>query len=414
MSMPRLDPMANENAEAALARARDGKPGPVLVVGGGIGGLATALALARCGITSHVLERRPAFHEEGAGIQIGPNGTRILHHLGVADALRPHVGVPDALSVRDGRTGDELARLPLGRWMAMRHGAPYWVAHRKNLHAALVHAVRSEPLIALELGFDASEFASDEQHAAVATDNGEAWHGRALIAADGIWSPLRTRLIDPTKPKFSGKSAARSVVPLDDLPDDFRRNETTIWLFPSAHVVHYPISGGHELAIIVVLEDQHDSTDWSAPVPPFWIQQNMPPCSERLQALLLAARTWKRWALQTLPPLKHWTRGTVALLGDAAHPMTPFFAQGAVMALEDAVVLANALARQPDNVPAALRSYERRRRHRVKRVVNASYKNGSVYHLGGAAARARNFVLRNVPAHTLMARYDWLYGWRSD
>lgn len=414
MSMPRLDPLANENAEAALARAHDGKPGPVLIVGGGIGGLATALALARRGIASHVLERRPAFHEEGAGIQIGPNGTRILHHLGVADALRPHVGVPDALSVRDGRTGTELAHLPLGRWMAMRHGAPYWVAHRKDLHAALMHAVRAEPLIALEMGFDASEVASDAQHAAVATDNGEAWHGRALIAADGIWSPLRTRLIYPTKPKFSGKSAARSVVPLDDLPDDFRRNETTIWLFPDAHVVHYPISGGSELAIIVVLEDQHDSTDWSAPVPPLWIQQNMPPCAERLQALLLAARSWKRWALQTLPPLKHWTRGTVALLGDAAHPLMPFFAQGAVMALEDAVVVAHALARQPNDVPAALRWYERHRRPRVKRVVKASYKNGSVYHLAGPAASARNLVLRHVPPHRLMARYDWLYGWRSD
>jgi salicylate hydroxylase len=414
MSMPRLEPLANENADAALARAHKGKPGPVLIVGGGIGGLATALALAGRGIASHVLERRGAFHEEGAGIQIGPNGTSILRRLGVADDLRPHVGVPEALSVRDGRTGIELARLPLGRWMAMRHGAPYWVAHRKDLHAALVHAVRAEPLIALEMGFDASEIASDAEHAAVATDAGEAWHGRALIAADGIWSPLRTRLIDPTKPTFSGKSAARSVVALDDLPSDFHRNETTIWLFGDAHVVHYPISGGNEMAIIVVLDDQHDSTDWSSPVPPFWIQQNMPPCAETLQALLLAARSWKRWALHTLPPLKRWTRGPIALLGDAAHPMLPFFAQGAVMALEDAMVIAHALARQPDDVPAALRWYERQRRARVRRVVNASRRNGRIYHLAGPAAAARNLVLRNVTSHRLMTRYDWLYGWRCD
>jgi salicylate hydroxylase len=140
----------------------------------------------------------------------------------------------------------------------------------------------------------------------------------------------------------------------------------------------------------------------------------MPPCAESLQALLLAARSWKRWALHTLPPLKRWTRGPIALLGDAAHPMLPFFAQGAVMALEDAMVIAHALARQPDDTPAALRWYQRQRRARVRRVVNASRRNGRIYHLAGPAAAARNFVLRNVTSHRLMTRYDWLYGWRSD
>lgn len=414
MSAPQLDPLANENAEAALNRARSGQRGPVVIVGGGIGGLATALALARKGIGCHVLERRPVFHEEGAGIQIGPNGTRILRALGVADALRPHVGVPEALSVRDGRSGAEIARMPLGRWITMRHGAPYWVAHRKDLHAALVQAARAEPLIAISLGFDASEAAIDGSNVAVATDSGEAWTGRALIAADGIWSPLRTLLIDPTRPRFAGKSAARSVVAMDDLPAEFHRNETTLWLFSDAHVVHYPVSGGAELAIIVVLKDDHDSSDWSAPVPPFWIQQNMPECTEPLQALVLAAPAWKRWALHTLPVPKRWTRGPVALLGDAAHPVLPFFAAGAVMALEDAAVLADALARQPDDVAAALRAYERARRPRVVNVARASRRNGGIYHLAGPAAAARNFVLRHVPAHRLMAHYDWLYGWRCE
>lgn len=414
MSIPRLDPLANANAETALAGARVGDPGPVLIVGGGIGGLAAALALARHGIASHVLERRPVFHEEGAGIQIGPNGTRILQFLGVADALRPHVGVPEALSIRDGRSGTELARLPLGRWIAMRHGAPYWVAHRKDLHNALAETARAEPLIAISLGFEASEVASDGSRVAVATDSGEAWTGKALIAADGIWSPLRGKLIDATKPRFSGKSAARSVVAIDNLPADFHRNETTIWLFANAHVVHYPISGGAELAIIVVLKDDHESTDWSAPVPPFWIEQNMPACAEQLQALIVAARSWKRWALPTLPLPKQWTRGPIALLGDAAHPVLPFFAAGAVMALEDAAVIADKLARQPGDAAAALRSYERARRERVASVARASQRNGGIYHLAGAAAMARNLILRHVPARRLMARYDWLYGWKAD
>lgn len=414
MSIPRLDPLANENAEAALASARAGENEPVLIAGGGIGGLAAALALARHGIASHVLERRPAFHEEGAGIQIGPNGTRILQLIGAADALRPHVGVPEALSVRDGRSGAELARLPLGEWIAMRHGAPYWVAHRKDLHNALAEAARAEPLIAISLGFEVSEVASGGDRVSVATDSGDAQTGKTLIAADGIWSPLRAKLFDATKPRFSGFSAARSVVGIDDLPADFRRNETTIWLFSTAHVVHYPISGGAELAIIVVLKDDFESTDWSAPVPPFWIERGLPDCGAQLQALVLAARSWRRWALPTLPLPKQWTRGPIALLGDAAHPVLPFFAAGAVMALEDAAVIADKLARQPAEVAAALRAYERARRERVASVARASRRNGSIYHLAGAAAAARNLVLRNVPAQHLMTRYDWLYGWRPD
>jgi salicylate hydroxylase len=413
MTVLQLNPQANENAEAALARARQGPPGPVLIAGGGIGGLAAALALARHGIASHVLERRPAFHEDGAGIQIGPNGTRILRRLGVADALRPHVGVPEALRVRDGRTGAELARLPLGRWIAMRHGAPYWVAHRKDLHSALLQTARAEPLIALSMGFDASEVASDAAHVAVAAENGQAWSGKALIAADGIWSPLRKLLFDTTPPKFYGKSAARSVVPLDELPEDFHRPETTIWLFRNAHVVHYPVSGGEELAVVVVLDDRHDSGDWSAPVPPSWVQQKMPECAEPLQALILQARAWKQWALHTLPVPRHWTHGPIALLGDAAHPVLPFLAQGGVMALEDAMVVADALHRFTD-VTAALEWYQRQRRPRAVRVARASRRNGRIYHLSGPQALARNLVLRRMPAQRLMARYDWLYGWRCD
>jgi salicylate hydroxylase len=413
MTVLQLNPQANENAEVALARARQRPPGPVLIAGGGIGGLATALALARHGIASHVLERRPAFHEDGAGIQIGPNGTRILRRLGVADALRPLVGVPEALRVRDGRSGAELARLPLGRWIAMRHGAPYWVAHRKDLHGALLHASRAEPLIALSMGFDTSEVASDAGHVAVAAENGQAWSGKALIAADGIWSPLRKLLFGGPAPKFCCKSAVRSVIPLDELPADFHRPETTIWLFRNAHIVHYPVSGGAELAVVVVLDDRHDTGDWSTPVSPSWVQQNMPPCAEPLQALILEARAWRQWALHTLPVPRQWTRGPIALLGDAAHPVLPFLAQGGVMALEDAMVVADAMRRFTD-VAAAFKWYQQRRRPRAMRVARASRRNGRIYHLSGPQAAARNLVLRNMPPQRLMGRYDWLYGWRCD
>jgi salicylate hydroxylase len=405
---------ANETAEAALARSRRGRVEPVLIAGAGIGGLAAAIALARRGIASHVLERRSAFHEEGAGIQIGPNGTRILKQLKVAEALRPHVGTPEAIRVRDGASGAELARLPLGRWIAARHGAPYWVAHRKDLHAALLQTARAEPLIALSMGFDVTEVATEGPHVAVASSAGQTWTGKALIAADGLWSAIRSLMFTPAEPRFAGKSAARSVLPLDALPPEFFKQETGIWLFPDAHVVHYPVSAGAELAIVVILEDEHDDTEWAAPVHPAWVQQHLPACAEPLADLISEAQNWKRWALHTMTPLRGWSHGPVALLGDAAHPVLPFLAQGGVLALEDAVVLAEAMHKFPNDVPGALSWYGHRRRRRAARVAAASKRNGTIYHLSGPLAGARNLAMRTLGPERLMARYDWLYGWTCE
>jgi salicylate hydroxylase len=302
--------------------------------------------------------------------------------------------------------------------MAMRHGAPYWVAHRKELHAALLQAARAEPLVALSMGFDAAEVASDTNGVAVASRNGEAWTGKALIGADGLWSAIRSRHFDASMPCFAGKCAVRSVVPLAMLPSDFQAPLTVIWLFPDAHVVHYPVSAGTELAVVVVLDDTHDDTEWAAPVAPGWVQQMMPECAEPLRALILQAHTWKRWALHTLPVPAQWSRGSVALLGDAAHPMLPFLAQGGVLALEDAVVLADALARHTDDVPAALSSYQRRRRARAVRVANASRRNGRIYHLSGRPVYRS--CHRNVVLPTHACRSAWMKpatigcGWRAD
>jgi len=276
----------------------------------------------------------------------------------------------------------------------------------------LADAARDNPLISVSLGFSAAQVASNDARVCVATDAGETCTGSALIAADGVWSGLRTKLIDDAKPHFSGKSAARSVIAREDLPEGLLRNETTIWLFPQAHVVHYPISGGAELAMIVVLNDGRHDTDWSAPVAPDWVAQSMPKCAAPLQALIRRAPMWKRWSLQSLPVPAQWTRGRIALLGDAAHPVMPFFAQGAVMALEDAVVLADALALRPNDAPAALQAYQDARRPRVIKVADASRRNGEIYHLAGPIALARNLVLRYAPPERLMARYDWLYGWK--
>ena len=286
MNVPQPHAPANENAEAALRNARKDHAQPVLIAGGGIGGLAAAIALAKRGISSHVLERRAAFDEEGAGIQIGPNGTRILRRLGVADALFPHVAVPEAIRVRDGTSGSKLATLPLGQWIAERHDAPYWVAHRGDLHDALLHAARAEPRVALSSGFDVAEIATDGETVAVASSEGRTWTGKALIAADGVWSAVRSLHFDRRGPRFFGKSAVRTVIAAEAAPQTLRDLETNLWLFPGAHIVHYPVAAGRELALVAIVDDVHDDKDWSAPVPARWVQQRLPPRAPALHDLL--------------------------------------------------------------------------------------------------------------------------------
>ncbi len=414
MSAPQPNPTAVETAQAALTQSRREGGAPVLIAGAGIGGLATALALARKGIASHVLESRAEFGAEGAGIQIGPNGMRILQTLGVSEALKPHAGVPEAIAVRDGASGADLGRLPLGDWIAKRHGAPYWVVHRGDLHTVLVEAARVEPLITLSTGAAVAAVAAREEAVAAASASGEAWTGRALVGADGLWSAVRTSLYPACAPCFAGKSAARCVLPLGEVASELQRPEVGIWLFPDAHVVHYPVSGGTALAIVVIVADTLGGEDWSSPVARSWVEQRLPACARNLRDLLATPQTWRRWALHTLPPLPAWTRGPVALLGDAAHAIVPFLAQGGVLAIEDAAVLADALQKYGMDTAGAFQLYERRRRPRALHVARASLQNGRIYHLSGVAARARNLALRTLPPELLMARYDWLYGWRPE
>ncbi|MDH4983839.1 FAD-dependent monooxygenase [Hyphomicrobium sp. D-2] len=397
-----IDPAASHLANA-----------PALILGGGIAGLASALALAQQGIASHILEKRTSYSEEGAGIQIGPNGTRILQQLGVAERLQPLVGTPEALSVRDGRSGAQLALLPLGDWIAQRHGAPYWTAHRHDIHTALLTAAQADPRITITLGDTAASITPNDTGVSVATTGGRSANGFTLIAADGIGSTVRTSLFDGAQPTPYGKSAARSVIPMDAAPEPLRRQIVTIWLLPDAHVVHYPVSGGRELAMVVVLNDTHLSESWNQPVAAGEIKQALRTSASMLRELIKPVHDWKRWTLRTLPVPAQLSIGNIALAGDAAHPMLPFFAQGGVMALEDAAVLAATLGSRQGPTGKLLADYASSRRARVARVVAASQRNGRIYHLGGAAALARNAVLRISRPQHLMRQYDWLYGWRA-
>ncbi len=212
-----------------------------------------------------------------------------------------------------------------------------------------------------------------------------------------------------------GRSALRAVVPASALPSTLERNATHLWLSPGAHVVHYPVRGGAEIAIVVIVQDREANTSWSTDVLPAWLRAHASAFPEPLTELLSHAKSWRKWSLFSVPAggSQRWVRGRVALIGDAAHPVLPFLAQGGVLALEDAAVLARCLSDRRDDIPAGLVDFQRRRHARAARVARASRRNGQIYHLGGILASARDAVLRTTPPERLMASYDWLYGWKA-
>jgi salicylate hydroxylase len=385
----------------------------IAISGAGIGGLTAALALARQGLASTIYERRSALSEAGAGIQLGPNATGVLARLGVLDAVRAVAADPDALSIYDTPTGRVLSRMPLGAWMSARHGAPYLTLHRKDLHEALATAVAREPLASIVTGSDVAGFANNTGGVEVQCRDGATVTAAALIAADGLWSTLRAAVTHSAEPEPAGKCAYRAVISTAALPDTLAANDVHIWLAPGAHLVHYPVRQGAETAIVAVVDGTASHESWdSAASRDTLIASPVASFANPARALLGAAPDWRMWPLLKLPPLDTWTNGAVALLGDAAHPLLPFFAQGGGLAIEDAMVLAECIAGRPGPMTERLRAYEAARRHRAGRVVAASGTNGQIYHLQGVARAARNAVLAATPAPVLMRRYDWLYGWR--
>jgi salicylate hydroxylase len=366
------------------------------------------------GIASTILERAEVFSEAGAGIQLGPNAVRVLQHLGAGDALAPMVACPQAITVLDGPSGRPLARLPLGEWIAHRHGAPYWVARRADLQAALLAVVHAAPLIEIVTGFQVERFEETGCEIRVFSKDRRMVRGALLVGADGHWSVVRHQLWPSGALTFTGMTAARALLPAQAVPRPYREHVTRVWLAPQRHVVHYPVRSGAEIAVIVIAKDSWGGADWSATADRQAVLDKVTPFAPELREVLASARDWRKWALYDLSPLERWSRGRATLLGDAAHPILPYLAQGGAMAIEDAATLAAALAAHRSDPAGALVRYERVRRRRVIRVQSASRINGRIYHLAGPLAVARNLVLKNVPADRIMSRYDWLYGWKGD
>lgn len=390
-----------------MARSRS-----VIIAGAGIGGLTAALTIARTGHRVVVLEQATRLEEAGAGIQLSPNATRILTELGLAHRLRPFVVAPEAIQIRTA-SGRHIQRIPLGETAQRRYGAPYWVIHRADLQAALAAATAEKPDISLRLGTRAEDFALHQHGLTVQTSGTQTLdeQGIALIGADGVWSSLRARMGDRSRPEFAQRTAWRATVPTAELPAEFGAPVTGLWLGRDAHLVHYPIKAGRLVNIVAIIKDTWSESGWSAPGKFAELAPRFADFAPQAHTLLALPERWLKWALFDRAPSLPRREGPVTLIGDAAHPMLPFLAQGGAMAIEDAAVLAQCLARDED--PArALRRYEDLRESRVARVQNEARANSWRYHLAGPLGFARNTALGLMGGEKLLARYDWLYDWK--
>ena len=302
--------------------------------------------------------------------------------------------------------------MPLGKWIEERHGAPYWVVNRRDLQAALLASVAAEPLVEFVTGVTIASAMAHGDRVEVRSATGETLRGAVLIGADGIRSVIRKTVAPNARLEFSGTAASRTLLLASAAAALSDPNTIGVWLAPGAHVVHYPVEAGAKIAVVAIVPDGRSIDDWAAPNDWATLAPHLASFSPALTDVLAAAPEWRRWALFECEPLAHLAAGRIALVGDAAHPILPFLAQGGVMALEDAMVLARSLATQPADIPGALKNYETARHARVGAVVATSRRNGRIFHLSGAAALARNIALAAIPASRLMARYDWVYGWR--
>jgi salicylate hydroxylase len=396
----------------------------VIVAGGGIGGLGAALALGRSGCTVQLLEQTSAFGEVGAGLQLGPNATRVLADWGLTESLQACAAFPEALQVRDAQAGSVLGRLRLGVAMRERYGQPYATLHRADLHALLLAAVREQASADLRLGARVAGFVERDDRVVATLEDETELSAQALVGSDGLWSRVRTQLLGAQPVRASGHLAYRGMVRSADLPLALRAPVVTAWLGPRLHVVHYPVRRGEWFNLVAVVHGvlglghggpvDADPSSWSHQAQAADLRRALGNAHSELLAMVDAVPDWTLWALNDRPPMtgpQQHARGRVALLGDAAHPLRPYLAQGAAMALEDAWTLGR-LVRQRTATSALpwaalFERFAQIRWQRNARVQQRSARNGSIFHATGLLRLGRNAAMASL-GEALMDN-PWLY-----
>jgi salicylate hydroxylase len=381
----------------------------ILIAGAGIGGLASALALARAGQRVTLLERAAQFAPLGAGIQLGPNALKVLQALGLRDAVLARACLPQAIAVHDVRSGRSLTRILLGDAVQQRYGQGYATVHRADLHAVLLDAIRQAPQVQLLCDAPASVVQQGEPGVSVQAGQ-HALQGDALVAADGVWSAVRQAVFADGAPMATGHAAYRALLPMAAVPAALRGRHVGVWWGTDMHVVHYPVCGGEFLNLVVLSQDSAARAvpGWACEVDAHKVAASAHRACAPLQDLLAAAPLWHSWHLFDRRAAQSWVQGRVALLGDAAHPMLPYLAQGAAMALEDAQVLAQCVDAAPDWA-TALQQYQNQRKARCEKVVATARRNGRIFHLAAPWSIGRNAVL--ALQGTRVLGMPWLYGY---
>lgn len=383
-----------------------------LIVGGGIGGLAAALACARGGAQVELFERAREFTEVGAGIQLGPNVVKVLHGWGLKDGLAGVAAFPDRLQVRSALSGAELGVLRLGAVAMARYGSPYATIHRADLHGLLLAALKPQAAVQLNLASPVDRFMQHAEGVTLHAADGREVKGDVLVGADGLWSRVRDQLLNDGAPHATGHLAYRALVPQSSLPERLRSQQVTAWLGPRMHVVQYPVRGGESLNVVAIVHGHMhgDMESWDHHANPARLRSAMAATCAPLMDLIDAIDHWRLWALSIRPPMraaKEQADGRVALLGDAAHPMLPYLAQGAGMAIEDADELGRALATDSLDVAAALRLYAGRRWQRNAKVQAGAIRNGQIFHAGGVMRWGRDAAMKLLGERLL--DMPWLY-----
>ena len=384
---------------------------PVLIAGGGIGGLAAALGLAQKGIRSLVLEKASALGEIGAGIQLGPNAFHAFDYLGVGEAARGMAVYIDQLRLMDALTAEEITHIDLREAFRSRFKNPYAVVHRGDLHGVFLKGCQNHPLIELRVNSEVVSYEQDDSSVTACLSSGDTVLGSLLVAADGLWSKLRSQAIGDGPPRVSGHTTYRSVIPTEQMPEDLRWNAATLWAGPKCHIVHYPLSGWKVFNLVVTYHNDAPEPVAGKPVPQSEVMKGFEHVHKRAQNIISRGKDWKLWVLCDREPVENWVDGRVVLLGDAAHPMMQYFAQGACMALEDAVCLSHMMESYPDDHATALEHFRKQRVVRTARVQLQSRAIGDhIYHPAGAHALVRNAIMRAKTSEDYYNHLAWLYG----
>ncbi len=385
---------------------------PILISGGGIGGLAAALVLARDGHQVTVFEQAPVFGEIGAGIQLGPNIFKMFKYLGLTEAIDTVAFYPPGLGMQDVLTGEQVIRVPLGDVARSAYGFPYGVIYRADLHDVFLNACKALPNVTLHTSSKVESFEQSTSgvRLKVTTDSGSETHdGAALIGADGMWSKIREAVVGDGKPRVSGHIAYRAVLKRADVPAHLWSDDVRLWGGEKTHLVTYPLRRGELFNLVAVFHSNKFDEGWNSFGDTAELNERFTHATPHVKELLGKIETWKMWVLCDREPVKNWTDRRVTLLGDAAHPMLQYLAQGAGQAIEDAVVLGAALRNTQGDVTAAFQKYQQARYLRTGRVQLTARLYGDIYHAAGVQRELRNQMFQSGQESTGFAGLSWMY-----